>query len=216
MALKCYLYISDAKVDMLLPQISDGRKGKIATEFGLDLTILHAKRTTEYAANDERIARLETVVSFIRSFGNLGTINKPDQYIEDSAPMCSAQIGPPDAGIAYYTGTVDNTTIALGGSTHHVIGAGLKNHDELFGSATPGILSALKNELADAEDISDDSKRMGISGVRFVASMLNDGYCPTENLRFMAKRLLWKPKGKQPWEDEQLILATPLYVTKED
>jgi hypothetical protein len=37
--MKFYLYISDAKIDMLLPQIAHEAKKKIATEFGFDLKI---------------------------------------------------------------------------------------------------------------------------------------------------------------------------------
>ncbi len=204
---------------MLLPQISDGQKKKIATEFGFDLKILHAKRTTEYAANDERIARLETVVSFIREFGNLGTMDKTNEYIEDSAPMRStelgAELGLSERGIAYFTGTVDNNTIGLGGSMHHLIGAGLEARAKL-GSLTLSILGAIQSDLDGSTDKDDARKRVGIFGIEDVAAALKDNNCPTENLRFMAKRLVFKPKGELPKPDEQFILGTPLYVMKED
>jgi hypothetical protein len=36
-SLQYYVYISDAKVDLLLPQISGARKGKVATEISVNL-----------------------------------------------------------------------------------------------------------------------------------------------------------------------------------
>jgi hypothetical protein len=91
--MKYYLYISDSKVDMLLPQISDSQKKKVATEFGFDLKVFSVKRKTEVENGGERIARLEAVTSFIREFGNVGTIEHPDEYIEDSADMCTMLLG---------------------------------------------------------------------------------------------------------------------------
>ncbi len=85
--MKYYVYISDAKVDMLLPQITQEQKKKLATEFKIDLKILSASRKTETEMDDNRITKLEAVCEFIRQYGNLGTVDAPDEYIEDSMPL---------------------------------------------------------------------------------------------------------------------------------
>jgi hypothetical protein len=41
--MKYYLYISDAKVDMLLPQVTHKAEKKTSTELGFDLKVLSAK-----------------------------------------------------------------------------------------------------------------------------------------------------------------------------
>jgi hypothetical protein len=45
--MKYYIYISDAKVDIVLPQVPHATGKKVATEFGIDLKVLKATRTTE-------------------------------------------------------------------------------------------------------------------------------------------------------------------------
>lgn len=62
--MKYYIYISDAKVDMLFPQVPHDIKKKVATEWKMDLKLLSAARKVETESEDNRIARLETVVDF--------------------------------------------------------------------------------------------------------------------------------------------------------
>ena len=85
--LKYYLYISDSKVDMLLAQIGDARVKTISKEHGFPLKWFSVKRTETYQDNEDRIWRLQVVVDFIRRFGNLGTVEEPDEHIEDSMSM---------------------------------------------------------------------------------------------------------------------------------
>ena len=72
--MKYYLYISDAKIDMLFPQVPHQIKKKTASEFKLDLKLFSASRKSETETEVSNIARLEAVVEFIRGFGNLGTL----------------------------------------------------------------------------------------------------------------------------------------------
>ena len=50
MSLSYYVYISDSKVDMLLPQIDPGFGAKRQTEVGVNLSVLSAKRTSATAS----------------------------------------------------------------------------------------------------------------------------------------------------------------------
>jgi hypothetical protein len=85
--MKYYIYISDAKVDMLFPQVPHDIKKKVATEWKMDLKLLSASRRTETESDDNRVARLETVIDFIREYGNLGSVDAPDEYIQDTLLM---------------------------------------------------------------------------------------------------------------------------------
>ena len=77
--MKYYLYVSDSKVDMFIPQMADDRKKKIAIDFKIDLKLLSASWKSEKEAVNERIQRLEAVSSFIRNWGNIGTTDNPDE-----------------------------------------------------------------------------------------------------------------------------------------
>ena len=50
--MKYYIYISDAKVDMLLPQVPHDVQKKVSTDFGFDMKILKATRKTEAESDD--------------------------------------------------------------------------------------------------------------------------------------------------------------------
>ena len=59
--MRFYQYISDSKVDMLLPQIPLKAKQKITAEIGFDIKILTAKLKTERDSLDDRVSRLLVV-----------------------------------------------------------------------------------------------------------------------------------------------------------
>ena len=200
--MKYYYYISDAKVNMLLPQIGDVRIKKISKSLGVDFKVFSVKRDVEYET-DDRIARLEAVVSFIREFGELGTVDKPDKYIEDSLPMTSIML---QGEIAYFTGSLGGTVIGLGGSKKHLIGAETSGSIHLGGSVPNAILKALSE--SSVESLKAYEKDSALFKVKRLCEFSHEQN-PLENLRFMAKRLLMEKNGS-------VILASPLYVTKED
>ncbi len=198
-----YYYISDAKVDMLLAQIGDANAKKITSEIGFDLKPISAKRTTETATDNERIARLEVVASFIRTHGKIGTAEKPDEYIEDTLPMWMTSIGvnPP---VTYFTGRKGKTIVGLGGSMKHLIGAGAEASQIVTSSLPYMILKALQAE--------PEVKKEGAKGLAAIeiAARYGSRSEPYEQLRFMAKRLAVKDSF-----GTTLVLGTPLYVVKE-
>ncbi|HLH02645.1 MAG TPA: hypothetical protein VKX25_07740 [Bryobacteraceae bacterium] len=57
--MRYYIYISDAKIDMLWPQVPHAVKKKVANEFKIDLKAFSASRKVETEAEDSRIARPE-------------------------------------------------------------------------------------------------------------------------------------------------------------
>jgi len=100
--MKYYLYISDAKVDMLLPQVPHKARKKTSAELGFDLKILNAKYKTEAETDSDRITRLEAVVDFIHEYGNIGTLDEPDDFIEDVATVGVARAGQSTTKVAYF------------------------------------------------------------------------------------------------------------------
>jgi hypothetical protein len=123
--MRYYIYISDAKVDMLFPQVPHDIKKKVALEFKMDLKLLSAARKTETETEDNRIARLETVADFIRQYGRVGSVDQPDEYIDDSMMLKWGDYAPnwdEKSPVVYYGGETDRTIVGLGGSSKHIIG----------------------------------------------------------------------------------------------
>jgi hypothetical protein len=204
-----YLYISDAKVDMLLPQISDAHKKKVETEYGVNFKVFAAKQKVAQDENEDRIARLKVVTEFIRDFGNLGTVEKPDVYIEDALPMLFFV----SEGSVYFSGAEGNTYLGLGGSRSHLMGFNKKLLSNAEGTSLgPQILQAINESLVKAGISHTPNKNFdAIPAFHKHMSMLGN---PLQNVRFMAKRLYMMPLEDK--EQNIIIIGSPLYVTLED
>ncbi|HWL85380.1 MAG TPA: hypothetical protein VNO21_06240 [Polyangiaceae bacterium] len=63
--MRYYTYISDTKIDQLLPQISPSTKKKLAAELKIDLKILAGSIRTEQDLVDNRISRCDVVTRYI-------------------------------------------------------------------------------------------------------------------------------------------------------
>ena len=64
-------------------------------------------------------------MSFIREYGNLGTVEKPDIFFEGTASL-RLQLLPSEGEedkLIYWGGKTGGTYLGLGGSSHHLLGA---------------------------------------------------------------------------------------------
>lgn len=219
--MKFYLYISDAKVDMLLPQVPHELKKKVAFEFKLDLKLISASRRSETEGTDDRIARLEAVVSFIRETCDVGSVETPREYVEDTLPMKWGPYGwRNDSPVVYFGAATETTVVGLGGSMKHVMGStGPASADSQ--SFTPILLSFLERQFeselekhrtesggAEGTKLDKDEAEMSLGAVA-LASIYMRG--PKQNLNFLAKRLLFG-RSEPHAQGRSVLLATPLYV----
>ncbi|HET6852469.1 MAG TPA: SAVMC3_10250 family protein [Pyrinomonadaceae bacterium] len=218
--MKYYIYVSDSKVDMLLSQMPRDAKRKIATEFKIDLKLLGASRKAETEYEENRFTRLDAVVSFVRQYGNLGTIDKPDEYIEDTLPMRWVHYpyeADKELPVVYFGGSTDRTIVGLGGSEKHLIGitpqATVSSH-----SFAPTLVACLEEELKlnlglNPYALGEEAWRYAVFWTTTHMKGLKQRY------EFMAKRLLY---GSDEFSDgaagheRKILLATPLYIAMAD
>jgi hypothetical protein len=202
---------------MLVAQIPHETKRKIANELGIDIKIFKATRKSESEVEENRITKLEAVVKYIREWGNLGSIEEPDQYFEDTLDMRLMLVNG-DTQIVYFTGQQQETIVGLGGSVVHMIGAA-KITESIGASIASGIFNALEKEL---KKLKTSGKYDGFDGLVSVrnmqryASEIGSDKFPLETFSFMAKRLLFSAKGENFEKNVAIILGSPLYVAKED
>ena len=115
-----YLYLSDAKVDMLFGQIPQKFLERIEAELSLDLKVIGVK-LSERPTEETRYSKLRVAERYIRSDLKVGTIDEPKEYFEGALPMRWGLLQ--GAGsIAYFTAQTDETIVGLGGSATHLIG----------------------------------------------------------------------------------------------
>ena len=227
--MKFYIYISDSKIDMLLAQIPREQKRKIATEFKFDLKVLSASRKSEVESEDNRFVRLETVIAFIREYGNVGSVDDPNEYVQDELSMRWGPYDAIDSPLVYFAGETEKTVVGLAGSKKHLIGNSMGESFICSYSYAPNILYYLRKELG--LSLKWREKRVAKQLERFgeyqnksdaylstIYSASRGASGPEQNLEFVAKRLLYGNSSRAWGEDSNrtVLLATPLYVAMVD
>jgi len=222
--MKFYIYISDAKVDMLYSQIPQKLKSKLAAELKIDLKVLSASVKQE-KSQETRYSKLKIIVDYIEKNMDIGTVDNPGAYFKGSMPVKWGPYGM-DEPIVYFGGRTKKTILGLGGSLHHVIGRDTGEHVH-SSSVTPYLLAVLNNELELPPPM--DMEISGLSMEEMIPGALDAVAIATERLKgpeqrveFLAKRLLYLSganTGEKDWRrpnNESVLLGTPIYVALAD
>jgi len=207
-----YLYISDSKIDMLLPQIDPAFVAKRGAEIGVSLSVLSLKRTAERAGND-RTARLERVVRFLHDHGDLGSVDEPGQFFWGMLPVQWGRF-PEAVTLVFAGGRAADTVVGLGGSARHLVGSvpNLDPQDATWSHLPPmldGLASDLEDELVvEAVETTgaplDRADKTALATVNRAVSRLAG---PAQNVEFVAKRLL-----HGDLDATHVLLGSPVYI----
>jgi hypothetical protein len=123
-ALRYYIYVSDAKLEMLFERIGSGARKRISAEVNVDLRL--ASLTLRGADNPgpARLAKLQLVERFIEKQHHVGTIERPGrEYFRGKLDMDWGWIGLDDRGVWFQGNDFGSAQyVGLGGSRYHVRG----------------------------------------------------------------------------------------------
>jgi hypothetical protein len=217
--MKYYVYISDAKVDMLLQQISTEQKRKIETEFKFDLKVLSASRKAEIEP-DNQITKLETVCEFLRNYSDVGIIDSPGSYLEGTlsmnwGPWLSWATDNYKSQMVYFGGPTRQTILGMGGSLKHVLGQGQDIPDSKSNLAC--ILGALADDIqlqkpSYCRNMSEaELKQQALTAVEEANDMIR--VVPPQRLEFLAKTFLFERSRSSGMN---VLLGSPIYVAIAD
>jgi hypothetical protein len=229
--MKYYIYISDAKVDMLYPQIPKPILKKIASSLSIDLKLFGAEVSVGAKSNqaDEiRYAKVKIVAEYIEKHLDVGTVDAPSTYFKGTLPM---KWGPPfeneevagSGDMVYFGGFTQRTILGLAGSMGHVISGNKGSTFEMGVSHLYALFTILASDpqkpISDLPDTEDnyyiDQAFLGVQ--RQTWKMRG----PKQQLEFLAKTLLQGPlaypfhpsfKATQSY----VVLGTPIYVALAD
>ncbi|MFB7507802.1 DUF7019 family protein [Streptomyces broussonetiae] len=207
MSFRHYLYVSDAKVDMLLSRIAPESALMGTAGTSPDPTAVEAGRHVHDGAAD-RFARLQRVLRHLGDRGDLGEVDGPAPYVHGVLPMQWGPVG--DGDTVYFGGYSDRTIVGLGGSTGHVLSAARAETQPAHrpaGSLMPALLHQLA-ELAAEDTVGPDA----LGTVVRANSALRG---PARRLEFVAQRILHGPcpyPELYPVEERTVLLGSPLYV----
>lgn len=217
--MKEFLYISDAKVNMMFDQIAASRREVIALELGLNLKFLSAKLTRK-SDTSNRIQKLELVLAELRRTRLIGRLDSDAHYFADSLKMSWGPVmGQP--GVTFFGGQKGSLKLGLVGSSRHCLTAG---PDEPWGGVSDGVFySELLKEMVSEEGDSelnealdkdaqygrkldsdaDHRRKTGLAIAGYAIDSLKIKF----DLEFVAvRKFTCDLKGKT------IVLGTPIYV----
>jgi hypothetical protein len=178
--MRSYVYVSDAKLDQLAPQVPKKLRERVAAELTVGISIFNLS-LKEQPHETTRYAKLELVRQHLLKQGELGTLLSDDPWFEGEMSM---HWGPflhhepslsgehdrdydPQFPMIFFAGASATTRLGLGGSRRHVLGeenslpegARTANRDRpLFTSYSEGfpILTAIKEALPKDQKVSSE------------------------------------------------------------
>ena len=222
--MKYYEFISDSKINVLLPQVPQTFYQKFSAEIGIDIGIFKGSVKSEKNTLTERVAKLKCLSKYICDNEPVGTLTQPDIWVLGQAKAHVGYAG--NSGkVIIYTGEIVGGRFMLAGSSGHVVGSNPDDDAVGFGfSFLPRLESSLglaNMVLEGAEFARPEENRL--QSVMGVGNTLGDNWhkyiqnpwktisAPPVEIEFLAKRLL--VTGASP---RTSLLATPLYVARLD
>lgn len=217
--MRYYLYISDSKIDMLLPQVPGALKQRVAANLGFDLKLLSGTVSTERSTLDSSVARLHVVEAHILENEVVGAPDKPASWIEGDINGKMLAIG--DYGVIFVAHG-SSWVLALGGSARHLTSHASAEKMNVSLSLMPYFVDELARLDNDQPkrllNLSEDPKD-NVAGIRtldppwgaLIDAAYADSRLPLQHFRFLAKRLASSNQG-----GSMMTLATPLYVALVD
>jgi hypothetical protein len=222
--MKYYLYISDAKLDMLYAQMPARIRDRIATEMKIDLKLVSATFSAK-DRSESRYSRLDLVCEYIHRHLSVGTVTESAPYFEGVVPMQWGAVTGADSGsVVFFGGEQDNVVLGLAGSKHHVLGfqgegmmgfggSGLVQHViEQLDRSLKGVIEGSGSSRDEFSGTSDQDSRT----LHTVMDAARNISGPTQPLEFLAKRLINGQVVGSAREQRTVILGTPIYVALAD
>lgn len=217
-------YISDAKVDMLFPQVPGATQHRVAAKFGFDIKLFRGEIATERSTFDSRIARLRAVAEHLHSHEEVGVAGERTSWIKGTLDAKFLDIG---GGAILYVAEVreSHALIALGGSAKHLIGGDAPEKASIPISHLH-VLTKTLTRLAERQPeyllrlSEEDLSRYLASGIsqefdawiNVIFWAWNHASMPSQRIEFLAKRLATKETRAGLY----VTLATPLFVSLVD
>jgi hypothetical protein len=199
-----YVYVSQAKLDMLFEQIPQKVLPRLVTEAKVDLKVVGVslqRSGTELT----RYHRLDIVEEYLAQEYDVGWMTEPSFWFRGDLGL-RMSVTANGRGPVFMTGTDGNLVVALVGSAHHVLGNDHASSPDLRmgGSWLPALQALLRQESTDSLDDRETLRDT------FAFSRRVTG--PATWCEFLAKRLMHGTATDEDGRQWEVVIGTPLYV----
>lgn len=211
-----FVYISDAKIEMLFEQIQSKLKRKKSSgEVEFNLGMFRAKFSTESVART-RYEKLKIIEDHLD--GKIGTVDEPKEYFMGTVDMAWGAYMDFEE-MVYFSGCTSETYVGLGGSMVNCVPNRQANSSPRTSfSLSSDLVSALvkrKEIYLPSSYMSRNTPSSEINSRALqavVESTLQRGLV-AQRLKFLAKTVL---TGEEKRFNRNVLLGTPIYVALAD
>jgi hypothetical protein len=214
---KYYDYLSVSTVDMLFPKVARALRETVSAEIGFDLGVVSGSVGSEAARFDDAVTRLLAVERHLATQA-LGTIEQPRDWFagEMMAQTSGLWTG---GGAVFFLGLAAGTLVALGGSTHNLLGGESSRGEGPPVSNLAPMMKALETLVASETVTTQPVLLLAESELRVAHSeetlhwphlvqlIAHFSRSPRQSVHFVARLL-----ASETSEGQRVILGTPLYV----
>lgn len=220
--MKYYIYISDAKVDMLYPHIPQPILKKIASSLSIDLKLLGAEINIGAKGNssdETRYSKVQIVSEYIEKHLDVGSVDAPSTYFKGRLSM---RQGIFKDQAAYFGGETVRTVLGLCGSIRHVIGSNmgteiirtLNSSLYAFEIMVADIISEAKHTHNNTSEDNEIDEEIELNALMALVYITKQQKGNKQHFEFLAKTLL---QGPFPvYHQPYVVLGTPIYVAIDD
>jgi hypothetical protein len=231
-----YIYISQTKVEMLVPQIPASHLRSLEAEIKVNVAAFAVGvKKPASAPSPELTAKTKVLSDYLeKQEGWVGTVASPGRYVKGLASLQYGVILDYAAGLAFFGGDVDGVKVGLIGSPESLIGAtdSAANHSLDYyllrflnsvaeeqpsdsgdeDAVYQDFLNSFPEEATNPPDrtaFAADKHRREVQSYEYaVEQALRPGVLPHQHrLAFLAKTL---------FHNDRLLVATPIYVAFAD
>lgn len=202
--MRYYLYVSQAKLDMLFGQIPQKVLPRLVTEAKVDLKVVGVS-VQRPGAELTRYHQLDIVEEFLAEEYDIGWMTEPSFWFRGDLGL-RISVTRNGTGPVFMTGSDDNLVVALVGSAHHVIGQEHSSTPDLRtgGSWLPALQALLRQENTDTLN---DQKTL-----RDTLLFSRQVTGPATWCEFLARRLMHGTVADRDGREWEVVIGTPLYV----
>lgn len=203
--MRYYLYVSQAKLDMLFDQIPRKVMPRLVTEAKLDLKVVGVSLQRP-GGELTRYHRLDIVEEYLAQEYDIGWMTEPSFWFRGDLGL-RISVAHEGRGPMLMAGTDHDLVVVLIGSAHHVIGQEHTTQDlRMSGSWLPALQALLRHGTTNPHALDEqDTYRDTLAFVRKVTG-------PTTWCEFLARQLMRGTVTDHDGRELEIVIGTPLYV----
>ena len=221
--MRYFTYISDAKIDMLLPQIPVGKKQKIVANLGFNIAIMKGGVRAETNTLDTRVTRLLAVERYLRDNEPIGHASDANPWIESNG-LFATSLYLEGGAVIWSVKDGVSEVLLVGSATHLAASASDRDvrapYSELAGIQSLVYRFAPENRIYfDGFESWPDERGHMREDFVWVRNLIdyvdNHTQHSKQTIGFMARRLL-SETGDNSKRGKSLVVASPLYVQSDN